>query len=443
MILRLSSPVVRWAYLLVSAIVAAGLGYFSLRNAWAEHLANPQEAPGLERATKLEPGNARNWYLLGRYWQYNLEQPDTARAIALYRRALSLEPRAAAIWLDLAESYEAEGELKAARAAFLEARGNYPVSADVAWRYGNFLLRQGETDAAFAEIQRSLAEEPGRAAEAISVCWRTKPDIRILLDQVLPVSPQVYLSAVEVFAQQWETDAALAVWRRLAGLRPKLELKQVNVFVDALLAKRQTAEAHEVWTQALGFAGIPRPNDPAKSLIWDGGFETGVSGGFAWRMRAAHGAQMDFDSDVRHSGNRALRIHFDGKQNAQFENVCQFVAVEPETAYQLAAWIRTKSVTTDRGVYVFLRTPEFPTNPAAMTTDMRETQPWTRLTLPWTAGKDVHIAQVCLGRAASQKLDNQISGTVWVDDLTLTPESAPRAASPAASPTKPAQKERP
>ncbi|MBZ5700720.1 MAG: tetratricopeptide repeat protein [Acidobacteriia bacterium] len=443
MILRLSSPAVRWAYLLISAAVAVGLGYFSLRNAWAEHQADPQEAAGLERATKLEPGNAHHWYLLGRYWQYNLEQPDTARAIALYQRALSLEPHAAGIWLDLAESQEAEGELKAAREAFLEARTNYPVSADVAWRYGNFLLRQGETDAAFAEIQRSLAEEPRRAAEAISVCWRAKPDIRVLLDQALPASPQVYLSVIEVFAQQWETDAALAVWRRLAGLRPKLELKQVNILVDALLAKRQVAEAREVWTQALDFAGAPRPGDPAKSLIWDGGFETGVSGGFAWRLQAAQGAQMDFDSEVRHSGNRALRIRFDGKQNPQFENVCQFVAVTPETPYQLEAWMRAKSVTTDRGVYVLVRTPEFPTNPPAMTVDMRETQPWTRLALSWTAGKDVHLAQVCLGRAISQKLDNQISGTVWVDDFTLTPESAPRAASPAASPAEAAAKERP
>lgn len=397
----------------------------------------------MERAARLEPDNAANWYNLGLYWRLNADHPDLSRAINYFVHAAHVNPHSADIWMDLGKSYELNSEISQARAAFLEARANYPVSADVAWRYGNFLLRQGETDAAFAEIRRSLAEEPGRAAEAISVCWRAKPDIRVLLDQVLPASPQVYLSVIEVFAKQWETDAALEVWRRLAGLQPKLELKQVNVFVDALLAKRQVAEAHEVWTQALGFAGIPRPDDPAKSLIWDGGFETGVSGGFAWRVQAAHGAQTDFDSEVRHSGNRALRIHFDGRQNVQFENVCQFVAVAPETAYQLAAWMRTKSVTTDRGVYIIVRTPEFPGNPPAMSADMRETQPWTRLTVPWTAGKDVHLAQVCLGRAASQKLDNQISGTVWVDDLTLTPESAPPAAASAASPAEPAPKERP
>jgi len=42
------------------------------------------------------------------------------------------------------------------------------VSADVAWSYGNFLLRQDEPGEAFREIRKAVELEPKRAAEAFS-----------------------------------------------------------------------------------------------------------------------------------------------------------------------------------------------------------------------------------------------------------------------------------
>src|SRR2546422_3160818 len=96
MILRLESSASRWVFFVTSFLLAAPLSYFSLRSAWAEHLAESGTREALERATQLEPGDARNWYLLGRDFQYNLEAPDNARAIAAYRRALSLDPRSPA-----------------------------------------------------------------------------------------------------------------------------------------------------------------------------------------------------------------------------------------------------------------------------------------------------------------------------------------------------------
>jgi len=72
----------------------------------------------------------RNWYLLGRYWQYNLEDPDAQRAIRFYLSALSLNPLSPETWLDLATAYESESNLVAARDAFLHAKKVYPLSAD-------------------------------------------------------------------------------------------------------------------------------------------------------------------------------------------------------------------------------------------------------------------------------------------------------------------------
>src|SRR5215467_9708341 len=76
------------------------LSYFSVRNALAAHYAGLQTRQGYERATNLEPRDFQNWLQLGRYWQYNLGETDTPRALEAYKVALSLNPRSADLWSD-------------------------------------------------------------------------------------------------------------------------------------------------------------------------------------------------------------------------------------------------------------------------------------------------------------------------------------------------------
>src|SRR5260370_3512913 len=168
MILRLSSNAQRRVLVVASLALALFLSYFSIRNAFAAHYAGMQTVEGFERAVRLEPADAQNWYLLGRYCQYNLEDPDAAHAIRSYLSALSFNPASSETWLDLATAYESEGNPGAARDAFLHAKKDYPLSAEVSWRYGNFLLRQGELDAPFAEMCLAIEAYPTRAPGAFS-----------------------------------------------------------------------------------------------------------------------------------------------------------------------------------------------------------------------------------------------------------------------------------
>ena len=101
------------------------------------------------RAARWEPANAENWYRLGRYRQLDFENSDLPQAISYYRRATAVDPEPARYWLDLAEAYETVGSTAQAEDAFRKAQQVYPISADVAWRLGNFLLRQGREEEAF------------------------------------------------------------------------------------------------------------------------------------------------------------------------------------------------------------------------------------------------------------------------------------------------------
>src|SRR5438105_7001025 len=193
MILRLSSNAQRPALVAASLAVAFILSYFSIRNAFAVHYSGLQTAEAIERATRLEPADSRNWYLLGRYWQYNPGDPDAARAIRSYLSALSLNPASWQSWLDLAASYESDDNFAAARDAYLHAKKIYPLSAEVSWRYGNFLLRQGELDPAFTEMRHAVEADSQRAAEAFSRSLRADASVETALDRVLPPISDAYL----------------------------------------------------------------------------------------------------------------------------------------------------------------------------------------------------------------------------------------------------------
>src|SRR5258706_15862881 len=114
--------------LLLSLAVFCVLAYFSIRNARAQHAIGLNTRAGYERAVRLEPGAARNWYLLGRSYQYDFEQPapEAARLALLVSR--SLDPFSAETPPDLPANFEEAGNLTAARASNLKAEPDYPPS---------------------------------------------------------------------------------------------------------------------------------------------------------------------------------------------------------------------------------------------------------------------------------------------------------------------------
>lgn len=402
------------------------ISYFSIRNAVAAHYVGLQTRAGYERATRLEPRNFQNWLLLGRYWQYNLEDTDTARAIQAYTIALSLNPRSADLWSDIGTAYESEGNIAAARDAFLHAKKAYPLSAEISWRYANFLLRQGDTDAAFFEMRHAVETEPKRGAEALSRALSAVPNIDLVLDRVLPPVSDAYTGAIFDQVSEGHTTNALAIWNKLAALHPKkLPVETYTYYlVDALLREKQVAEAQRVWKQAADLAGYGNLPGPADSLLWDGGFESGIFGnGFAWALPGGVPVQFSFDTREKHSGNRSLRLLFNGRSNLGLNGPCAEVAVQPSTAYQFSAWVRTQSITTEQGIRFQLRS--IGTQDATVvTSDLRGTQPWTKIATSWTSGRNAQELQVCVARLPSQEFDDKIQGIAWVDDVALVPASA-------------------
>jgi len=425
MILRLSNSAQRGTLVFVAFLTALFLSYFGIRNARADYFAGTQSRQGFERATQLEPGNARNWYLLARYWQFNLEDSDPQKAIRAYKVAVSVDPHSPENWLGLGSAFESVGDIPPARDAFLQARKAYPLSAEVSWQYGNFLLRQSELKAAFAEMRRAVQADPKRGAEAFSRSIRAEPDVDLILDRVLPPLRDVYVDVIWDQINEGHTEYALKTWDRLAAIHPSLPLQDVLTLMGGLLAKKQFSEAQRVWSQAVVFAGLGDLHDPHSSVLWDGGFESGVTGvGFSWIISDyLGGVQVSMDALERHSGKHSLRLAFDGKSNVNFNGVCHYVLVQPSTPYRFSAWLRTRDLTTDQGIRFQLRPLGAQDSAVLVTPAVHGSQPWTQMDVPWVSGIDVQELQVCVVRFPSDQTDNRIQGTAWIDDVALIPVS--------------------
>jgi tetratricopeptide (TPR) repeat protein len=425
MTFTLPTPRARIALIAMSLALAVFLSYFGLRNALAWYYLGLDKRGGYERAVQLEPANARNWFLLGRSYLYDLEQPDSARAVQALRKAVSLDPYSAEALLDLANAYDGEGDTAAARAAFVSAQRVYPLSADVAWSYGNFLLRQGEQHLAFGQFRKAVELEPKRAAEAFSRAQSVQSDVNILLDKAMPATTEVYLPILHSLSSGGDLAAAQKVWKRLLALREKVPMRDMVDYVDAYFRERRPEDAWRAWSEAVSIMQNAPPPDPAGSLLWDGGFESGYAGGgFAWHfVPATKDVQIGFDRSEKHSGEQSLRILFNGHENLNFEDGCHNIAPEPGQRYLLTGWVKTQSLTSSQGVrlQIFVYTA---TNTEVVTTDeIHGTEPWKQLQLAWTAPAGARFGAVCVKRLMSDKPGSDIQGAAWIDDVSLVPVS--------------------
>jgi tetratricopeptide (TPR) repeat protein len=407
----------------VALVVAAAvwLGYGGVKHLLASHYGASSSSNDWPRAAKIEPSSAENWYRLGRYRQLDFDHPDLKLAISYYRRAVALDPPSPFYKLDLATALEIAGDDAEAEKYFRAAQANYPISGEVSWRYGNFLLRQQRLPEAYTEIHRAVLVDPKLLPSAVSRAWRSNPDVRVLLDQILPDTPDGGWDALEFLTQAQQPDAALAVWNHFIAKKPSIRRGSLLAFLDLLVAQDRFEGAGAAWHQALALQGAPPTASAGWPLVYDGGFESELSGGgFGWHQQDISGAEFDFDTAEKHSGARSARIIFDGSQNLSYGHLYQTVLVQPRTRYKFRGFLRTDQISTDSGMRFEIRDSRRPQDLDLLTPNETGTQPWTLEEVEFATGPQTHLIQITLRRAPSTHLDNQLRGTVWVDDVDLS-----------------------
>jgi tetratricopeptide (TPR) repeat protein len=433
--ISLRKPFPRLLALLISLPVAGVIFFTAGKDGLADALNRSHDPGNWLRAAQIEPQYGEYWRHLGHYRQYDLDDADPLLATEYYQKAVRADPRSSRYWMDLGGSFEQNNQPQLADEAFQRAIADYPISAEVKWNYGNFLLRREQISAGIAQLHQAIVIDPKLRPLAISRCWQSQPDVSILLDSLLPAQPDAYLDALDFMASARDLPAGLKIWDRLLALKQPFPMESTFTFFNAMIQSGQTDDGLRMWRQAYDANGLAYDHvydqGADHSAIWNGGFEHEVvNGGFDWRLFGIPDVLVQPDTAIFHTGKRSMRIDFGGGVNTDFFHLFQFVAVQPSQKYHFRAWLRTQNITTDSGVRFYLGDPEGNGEVHLLTASITGTTGWTPVDADVETGPNTHVLLLQVRRLPSRAFDNRIDGTAWVDDVSLIPVAGTNDGSP-------------
>jgi hypothetical protein len=171
-----------------------------------------------------------------------------------------------------------------------------------------------------------------------------------------------------------------------------------------------------------GVIGKPADSEQG-NLVFNGGFERPpLDAGFDWRSQPSSYVSVDFADASPHEGAHCLRVDFPVGQNDEFEPVYQILPVAPNQAYTLAAYARSRDITSDSGPRLRVTDPACPSCLIASTATTVGTTPWHTVTLKFFAGPQTQAVRVSVWRPRSRVFLMEISGSFWLDTVSIRAE---------------------
>jgi tetratricopeptide (TPR) repeat protein len=391
------------------------------RETGAVWLAGGNSFDSIRRSERWDPRNPDYRSQLGRALAAQGQSADPTEIARSFEDAVRLGPRRAENWAALGGALEFVGNISRANSAYEHALELFPRSPAINWQFANFLIRASDATRAVGPLQLAITGDPSLRMGAFDLAWRAG----IPRDEILAIVParQETLSAyLDYLNATGRLDAAADAWKRMLASPEAVDLDAPLRYFDALLNAHRVDELTAMWA-ALARHEPERihwqPGDANR--ITNGGFEgPALNGGFGWRIVEIDGAETSFDTAIAHGGSRSLVVHFAGTHNLDFGHVAQYVAVAPEARYRLIAYTRTEGITTDSGPRVALYDAFDPASLYVATEGLTGTTSWQERRLEFTTGPKTRILAVQVVRPQSRKLDNQIAGTLWLDDFSLT-----------------------
>jgi tetratricopeptide (TPR) repeat protein len=401
--------------LLVALAIALALVYFGFtaREFFASWMGSHPELPSLERAARLDPGDADYRNHLGRY--YDLVLRDPATAVGYYKSAVQLNPHSARYWFDLAGAYQVMGDTPSQTAALEQAIHADATTPDVAWEAANLYLVQGENQKALREFGVVMANDSSLAGSAMQYCWRIDPDVDSLLRDVVPHSSDAYIAFLTLLEVKQETQGTFKVWDALIQTHQPFERQTATDYIQFLIRHKEVDEAVLVWQQAAERFHLTAYLPSSSNLMVNGNFGLDVlNAGFDWQYQKQSGVTLTYDPSEFHSGRRSMLIAFDGPgiNDAGF---FQLVAVQPSTTYDFSAYYKIGDLEGAGGPHLTVQ--DMYSQAIYYDSDeMKEPGYWKSVEGEFTTGPDCKLVMVHVRRLPES---SPIRGKLWIDDFHL------------------------
>jgi hypothetical protein len=371
---------------------------------------------GLLAALRFDSNNSAYHYLLGSYYHTNLLSPDAEKAIRHYREAIRSSPLQAGVWVDLSKTYRAIGQTKESEYSLERAVKLSPYNPDLMWEAGTYWLINNRPDRAAEALRRYILLAPTGQDTVYDLCWRLHLGNDYILQNLLPNSYAYRSAYLSYLIGSDHAPEALELWKTIN--LDKLDKDLFIRYVNFLIADGFYDEAWATWREVTGrIEGTDKSDD--SSLVWNPGFEQEIlNGGFGWRIGETEGVRVFFDNSIRMSGNRSLGVSFDGAHNPDVTVAKQVIRIKPATKYTLKGYVRTDMLTTTNGIFLSVSGHNC-SGLNERSGVVTGTSFWQELSVDFDAPADCRAVTIAIRREKSNKLDNKIEGTAWIDGITV------------------------
>jgi len=401
-------------------IIAGCLYLVSVRTMAQRHYEKASKQNLLE-AISWNPRNPKFHSALGRITTLSVDEVYPEEIIRYFETAVKLGPHDARAWVKLANAYEWGNKPTDALHAFETAHSLFPHSPYINWHLGNYLLRENRFVEALPIFRNALIGDITLANQMFSLLLRATDNPSVILREVIPTDHAALFLFLNFLTRNNRLDDTREVWTKIMEIDSAFEPKLAFFYFASLLKDRRLDELATNWNDLALRSPRIQSKDPSQGeYITNGSFENPmVNGGLDWWVQSTEGSRIFIDPFVAYDGAYSLKIRFNGQHNLQFGHVYQFVLVEPNTTLIFSGYMRTENITTNNGPRFEIYDPDQRTKTLISTKNMLGTTRWTRHEVLVDIGSDTRLLVIRVARPPSRKLDNKISGIVWVDSLYL------------------------
>jgi O-antigen ligase len=312
-----------------------------------------------------------------------------------YAAALAANPFAAATWIARAELAETREESQHALRMMRIAATLEPFTLRTEWALANLLMRQGEHHEAALHFGTLAAALPPMRASILQAASAGGIPARDIAADIVPLDGEAAGEfLIHLVRQQAWPDLVPCYEALLSAVKRSIPQRLLRYVFDQTFAAGQTATYLQLWK-------VIHP-------------ET-VSGAMRWAVRPLNGVAIHFDDDPQ---GPAIEVRFTKPQNIHFAHLSRDFAVTPGRRYLLEAQIRTQDLTSSEGVRLLVVSPR---GTVIESKPFRRSSDWTKVRLPFRASAANHVMRLLVVRYLSKRLDNEITGSVFVRELRMAP----------------------
>jgi tetratricopeptide (TPR) repeat protein len=320
----------------------------------------------------------------------------------------------------LADIDEAAGDRQAALDAIEAAKILAPNNTEVGWRHANLLLRDGKFELAQEAFRTACANDLPLVPVTLDILWRASAANVPVLESVTPPEPESRLNlAGFLLLNSRGADAS----RIFSGIPRSAVLKLPNtpVFINSMIRAGESNLARHLW---LDLVGADPNNAP---LLWNGGFESAVRRNlsqFDWQLESSPYANIRIDSSAAHSGSRALKIEFLGRDTTKLDReITQQVVLASGATYRIQCFVKAEQFGAPEGPAIVAADPVNGQTIAASAPIATGTYDWRPVALDFTVAASATgyaAVTVSVKRKPKFSYDEPARGIVRLDDFSLT-----------------------